>query len=118
ALIELSVPHLTLHHLEPLHEKFGHVWVQFVGVILALSGVEAIANLTGVMKLDPGASHDEPKVGREAAKAIWPAAIEVVFGTALLGWAMLSMPKEFAPEMSTRADDMLRFVAEKFGTMS
>ena len=26
---------------------------QFVGVILAFSGVEAIANLTGVMKLDP-----------------------------------------------------------------
>ena len=31
----------------------AQLWVQFVGVILALSGVEAIANLTGVMKLDP-----------------------------------------------------------------
>jgi len=27
-------------------------WVAFVGMILALSGVEAIANLTGVMRLD------------------------------------------------------------------
>ncbi len=117
-LIGISIPHLTLHNIEPLHENLGHVWVQFVGVILALSGVEAIANLTGVMKLDPGSTNDEPKVGREASKAIWPVAVEVVFGTALLGWAMLSIPKKFAPEMTGRADDMLRFVAEKFGTMT
>src|SRR5438552_3800789 len=29
ALILLSIPQLTLRHLEPLHENFGHVWVQF-----------------------------------------------------------------------------------------
>src|SRR5438067_4322448 len=79
ALIALCAPHLTLAHIEPLHENLGHVWVQFVGAILALSGVEAIANLTGVMKLDPGSTPDEPKVGREALKAIVPVAIEVVF---------------------------------------
>ncbi len=115
-LILISIPHLTLHHLEPLHENFGHVWVQFVGTILALSGVEAIANLTGVMKLDPGSTPDNPKVGREAAKAIWPVALEVVGGTALLGWAMLSLPKSAQPEMAKRTDDMLRFVAEFYGS--
>lgn len=115
-LILISIPHLSIHHFEPLHENFGHVWVQFVGTILALSGVEAIANLTGVMKLDPGATPDQPKVGREAAKAIWPVALEVVAGTSLLGWAMLSMPKSFAPEMAKRTDDMLRFIAERFGS--
>ena len=58
-------------------------------MILALSGVEAVANITGVMKLDPGSTPEHPKVTRTAAKAIIPVALEVVVGTALLGWAML-----------------------------
>ena len=63
ALILISAPHLTTHYLEPLHESYAQVWVQFCSVILALSGVEAIANLTGVMKLDKGATIAEPRVG-------------------------------------------------------
>src|ERR1700757_1150815 len=39
-LIALSAPHLTTRYLERPHQNLGHVWVQFVGVILALSGVE------------------------------------------------------------------------------
>src|SRR6266702_4180007 len=92
ALIAVSAPHFTTRFLEPRHESLETLWVQFVGVILALSGVEAIANLTGVMKLDPNSSMDHPRVARESFKAITPVAIEVVFGTALLGWAMLSLP--------------------------
>src|SRR6266513_1044736 len=92
ALIAISAPHLTTHFLEPRHESLRALWVQFVGVILALSGVEAIANLTGVIKLDSGSTYEKPSVARESAKAIAPVAIEVVFGTALLGWAMLSLP--------------------------
>src|SRR6267154_1418000 len=65
-----SAPHLTTVHLEPPHSSFKHNWTAFVGVILALSGVEAIANLTGVMKLDPGATLDLPRVRRTASKAI------------------------------------------------
>src|SRR5882724_3682092 len=53
-IILLSLPHLTLAHLAMPHSTFKRDWTAFVGVILALSGVEAIANLTGVMKLDPG----------------------------------------------------------------
>src|SRR5438105_3251115 len=124
-LIGMSVPHFTLHHLEPRHESLGTLWVQFVGVILALSGVEAIANLTGVMKLDPGSTMAEPRVGREATKAIWPVAIEVVAGTALLGWAMLSLPSvmdktlglssksEIAAGLLKRHEDMLRLMGEQ-----
>ena len=115
-LILISIPHLSLHNFSPLHESMGTVWVQFVGAILALSGVEAIANLTGVMKLDPGSTPENPKVGKEATKAIWPVALEVVGGTALLGWAMLSLPQSLGPEMAKRSDDMLRFIAERFGT--
>ncbi len=44
------------------------------------------------MKLDPGSTMERPRVARESLKAILPVAIEVVLGTALLGWAMLSLP--------------------------
>ena len=91
-LIALSAPHFTTRFLEPRHQSLTTVWVQFVGVILALSGAESIANLTGVMKLDPGSTMEHPTVARESLKAITPVAIEVVIGTALLGWAMLSLP--------------------------
>ena len=128
-LIILSAPHLTTHYHEALHESYAHVWVQFCGVILALSGVEAIANLTGVMKLDKGATVAEPSVGTEAAKAIWPVATEVVIGTALLGWAMLSMNPNSSVHMwgsdysirqalQYRSEDMLRFIGEYFGSAS
>jgi amino acid transporter/nucleotide-binding universal stress UspA family protein len=129
ALIFVSVPHLTLRYLQPLHESFGQVWVQFVSVILALSGVEAIANLTGVMKLDKGSTIAEPRVGREAARAIWPVAVEVVIATALLGWAMLSVNPNGTTQMwgstytvrdamGLRSEDMLRFIGEYFAGLS
>ena len=96
AIILLAVPHLTFAHLEPLHEDFGHVWVSFVGVILALSGVEAIANLTGTLKPDSWFGHWPSQGGQmRHSRRYLPVAIEVSLGTALLGWAMLSLPKEF-----------------------
>jgi len=117
ATIAFSAQHLNLAHLEPRHTDLETVWVQFVGVILALSGVEAIANLTGVMKLDPDATPSAPKVTRTATKAILPVAIEVVVGTALLGWAMLSLPKSFAPELVAHKEDMLRFLGQHYATL-
>src|SRR4051812_43849610 len=42
-IVLLSLPHLTIANLEPSHMYFRENWVAFVGVILALSGVEAIA---------------------------------------------------------------------------
>jgi len=116
--IAFSAKHLTLAHLEPPHTDLETVWVQFVGVILALSGVEAIANLTGVMKLDPNATPEAPKVTRTATKAIVLVAIEVVAGTALIGWAMLSLPKTYAPELEAHKEDMLRFVGEYYATLA
>src|SRR5438045_990879 len=127
-LVALSVPHLTTHFLEPPHRSLGAVWVQFVGVILALSGAESIANLTGVMKLDPGSTMEQPSVARESTKAITPVAIEVVLGTALLGWAMLSLPAVLgktlhipdrartAAVLGQRSDDMMGFIGEQFAT--
>ena len=125
-LIALSAPHLTTKFLQPRHESLSALWVQFVGVILALSGAESIANITGVMKLDPGSTMEKPSVARESLKAIIPIAIEVVAGTALLGWAMLSLPSvlgktlhladssSIASVLQLRSEDMLRFIGEQF----
>ena len=115
--IAFSAPYLNFTHLEPRHTDLETVWVQFVGVILALSGVEAIANLTGVMKLDRNATPDKPKVTHTATKAILPVALEVVGGTALLGWAMLSLPKSYAPELTAHKEDMLRFLGQHYATL-
>ncbi|MGB8342577.1 MAG: universal stress protein [Chthoniobacterales bacterium] len=117
-IVGLSSGHLKTDHLEPAHEDYAVAWTQFVGVILALSGVEAVANITGVMKLDPGSTPEHPKVTRTAAKAIIPVAIEVVGGTALLGWAMLSMSKTFTPQLTDHAEDMLRFLGEHYGSLT
>jgi len=118
AIVLLAVPHLTFKHMEPLHDNPGHVWVAFCGVILALSGVEAIANLTGTMKPDRGSVIGHPKVGKSAFKAILPVSIEVSVGTALLGWAMLSLPTDLKTEMIARKEDMLRFLGEQYGMMT
>jgi len=81
-----------------------------------------------VMKLDPGSTMEKPRVARESLKAIVPIAIEVVAGTALLGWAMLSLPSvmsktlhltndsAIASVLQLRSEDMLRFIGEQFAT--
>src|SRR4029077_10086166 len=127
-LIAMSAPHFTTHFLERPHQSLTPVWVQFVGVILELSGAESLDILLGVMKLDPGSTMEHPKVARESLKAITPVAIEVVIGTALLGWAMLSLPSvlgktlhlttrdEIGSVHEQRSGDMLRFIGEQFAT--
>jgi amino acid transporter/nucleotide-binding universal stress UspA family protein len=118
-IIASSIPYLNTTHLEPPHQNLGHTWVAFVGVILALSGVEAIANITGVMKLDPDSMPEAPKVTKTAMKAILPVAVEVVCGTALIGWAMLSLSKKmFATELTVHKEDMLRFVGQHYETLA
>jgi amino acid transporter/nucleotide-binding universal stress UspA family protein len=115
-IIGLSAPYLTFQHLERTNGLLTKSnWVAFVSVILALSGVEAIANLTGVLKLDSGATIEKPNVGKTARKAIFPVAVEVVFGTALLGWAMLSLPHGLSGEIAGRHEDMLNFLGEHYG---
>src|SRR5436309_5822541 len=118
AIILMSLPYLTVAYLEPSHKSFAKNWTDFVGVILALSGVEAIANLTGVIKLDPGASLEKPMVGKSARKAILSVAFEVVLGTALVGWAMVSISPDFEQLLLDGWDDMLTVLAEHYGTLA
>jgi len=88
------VPHLgeAVHNVKPLTGGFWPNWKAFVGVVLALSGVEAIANATGVMKLDPGSTDEHPKVSKTSTKAIIVVGLEVCGFTALLGLAMHALP--------------------------
>src|SRR5256714_290025 len=84
-----SLPHMSeaFGHLQPLHGTFGQNWFAFVGIVLALSGVEAIANATGVMKLDPGTTEENPCVIKTSTPAIVIVMIEVCVFTALFGLA-------------------------------
>jgi amino acid transporter/nucleotide-binding universal stress UspA family protein len=89
------LPHLPeAFHVATTHPLTGGFmlnWGRFVGVVLALSGVEAIANATGVMKLDPGSTDEHPVVYKTSTQAIIVVALEVCGLTALLGLAMQAL---------------------------
>lgn len=114
AIIAMSVPHLTTEYLQWNQGGFSDSWTKFVQVILALSGVEAIASMTGVMKLNPDSDPVHHNVSKTSSRALTVVAIEVVVGTALLGWAMLSLPPSFSGELATHKEDMLRFLGQHF----
>jgi len=118
AIVLMSLPHLTTANMIPPPKGFWVNWKNFVSIILALSGVEAIANLTGVMKLDPGATMEKPRVARTATLAILPVAVEVVLATIILGWAMLSLPHSMAPDPVQQRDYMLRYLGAQYAAMT
>jgi amino acid transporter/nucleotide-binding universal stress UspA family protein len=117
------LPHLdeAFAHLQPLHGTFGQNWAAFVGIVLALSGVEAIANATGVMKLDPGSTDEKPSVVKTSTPAILIVMIEVCLFTALLGLAMHALSglqivngDVNAPGAEGVRDYMLRYMGQIF----
>jgi amino acid transporter/nucleotide-binding universal stress UspA family protein len=116
-----SLPHLgeALAHLQPLHGTLRQNWAGFVGIVLALSGVEAIANATGVMRLDPGVSH--PSVRRTSTPAILWVMLEVCIFTALFGLAAHALNglqvvngDVNAPGAQGVRDYMLRYMGQIF----
>jgi amino acid transporter/nucleotide-binding universal stress UspA family protein len=118
-----SLPHMqeAVAHLQPLHGNFWQNWAGFVGIVLALSGVEAIANATGVMKLDPGSTDENPCVVRTSTPAILVVMIEVCIFTALLGFAMHALSglqivsgDVNAPGAEGVRDYMLRYMGQIF----
>jgi len=123
ALGALSIPHLgdAWHNLQPLHGSTAKNWAGFVGIVLALSGVEAIANATGVMKLDPGSTEANPRVTKTSTPAILIVMIEVCVFTALLGLAMhalhgltIANGDVNAPGAEGVRDYMLRYMGQVF----
>ena len=123
ALGLFSLPHFreAVAHLQPLQGTFGQNWFAFVGIVLALSGVEAIANATGVMKLDPGTTEENPCVTKTSTPAILVVMIEVCVFTALLGLAMHALSglqivngDVNAPGAEGVRDYMLRYMGQIF----
>jgi amino acid transporter/nucleotide-binding universal stress UspA family protein len=122
-LSALSLPHLgdAVRNLQPLHGGFWSNWNGFVSIVLALSGVEAVANATGVMKLDPGATDAKPTVTRTSTPATLMVMVEVCVFTALLALAMMALNGLQASHGEVNApghpgvrDYMLRYMAEVF----
>lgn len=58
-------------------------WQSLVRIMLALSGVEAVSNMTGLMK--------QP-VAKTAKRTIWPVLIEVVIFNLIFGIALAGLP--------------------------
>jgi amino acid transporter/nucleotide-binding universal stress UspA family protein len=128
ALGVFCLPHLgqAVHAVQPLTGGFMKNWKGFVGVVLALSGVEAIANSTGVMKLNAGCSDASPNVSKTSTPAILWVMLEVCIFTALLSLGMDALsglsinatnvlnPDVDAPDHPGVRDYMLRYMGEMF----
>src|SRR5213079_3337079 len=117
------LPHISeaFGHLQPLHGTVGQNWFAFVGIVLALSGVEAIANATGVMKLDPGTTEENPCVIKTSTPAIIIVMVEVCVFTALFGLAAHALNglqvvngDVNAPGAEGVRDYMLRYMGQVF----
>ncbi len=82
-----------------LHHDPAGMWIAFVSIVLALSGVEAIANLTGVMK---------KPVSHTASKAIWVVTAEVAIFNVILALCVLAI---FPLDRAAHYSDMLAYLA-------
>lgn len=121
AVFSLPFLHTAWENIRPLEGPPITLWKAFVGVIVALSGVEAIANTTGVMKLDPGSTNKAPIVKKTAMRAILAVMLEVAILTSLFGFATaaisgfeLSDGTVNAPGNPNVRDYMLRYLGEVF----
>lgn len=109
------LPHLgSMQVTNPLRHGVWHSWVGFTELILALSGVEAIANMTGIM-VQP--------VEKTARKAILPVLVEIVILNLVLGAAMNTLPDSILNRQVTLPDgttsfahtgDMLKVIAAHY----
>jgi amino acid transporter/nucleotide-binding universal stress UspA family protein len=121
-------PHLgvAVSRVGPPGGGWNHNWVVAVGLILTLSGVETVANMTGVMETH-ASGLGEPTVDRTVKRTIWPVLVEVCVFTALFALAMHALPglvvkdgHVLAPDHATNPQhreleaSMLRYMAEVF----
>lgn len=99
-LFGATIPSLSHVSLSWPRGGFMENWPNFVGIVLALSGVEAVANMTGIMKLP---------VEKTSKRAIWPVLLEVSLLTFLLGIAMNAIPG-----LTNHTEDMLRALGNHY----
>lgn len=123
----VSLPFIpkAIQNLTPISGNLKEDWNIFVSIIVALSGIESIANTTGSMKLDPGSTYARPSVGMTSTSAVLIVIVEVCIFTSLLGLVMNALPgleihngNVDAPGHPNVRDSMLRYMAEIFaGTL-
>ncbi len=92
---------LSVPRIDPLQGGFLHNWGIFTGFILSLSGIEAISNMTGLMR-DPT---------RDSRKAILAVLAKVLIVNAVLGLAMLAVT---GLQQGDHLEDMIRFLGEHY----
>lgn len=85
-------------------------WVGFTEIVLALSGVEAVANMTGIMV---------PPVERTAKRTILPVLVEIVILNLILAAAMNALPDQILYQRSpdgtlAHTGDMLKVIAHQY----
>jgi amino acid transporter/nucleotide-binding universal stress UspA family protein len=103
-VVAFALPQIDWRHLDlgSMHHPPLKMWEAFVSIVLALSGVEAIANLTGVMKRPVYAT---------ARKSIWVVAGEVAIFNLILAAAMCAI----APlGREAHTEDMLAYMASVY----
>jgi amino acid transporter len=84
-------------HFAPLSGGFLHNWGIFVGIILSISGIESVSNMTGVMR--------NPE--RTSRNAILTVLTKVVVATVFLSLAMFAVPG-----LHGHTEDMIRYLGE------
>ena len=106
------IPHLhTMRVTSPFANGWARSWIGFTEIVLALSGVEAIANMTGIM-VQP--------VEKTARKAILPVLVEIVILNLILAAAMNTLPdsvlnaKNPSGEGLAHTGDMLKVIAATY----
>jgi amino acid transporter/nucleotide-binding universal stress UspA family protein len=105
-----AAPHLGAVQITHTKGTMTSWWTQFTGLILAISGVEAVANMTGIM-VKP--------VKRTARLSIYPVLAEIVILNLILTLAMQAIPGEVLgiddPEkLKHSRDTMLRVMSEYY----
>jgi amino acid transporter/nucleotide-binding universal stress UspA family protein len=100
-----AVPYLGDARITPPEGNPLNWWSQFTALILAISGVEAVANMTGIM-VRP--------VAQTARRAIWPVLTEIVTLNMVLTLAMLAVPSGVIGGREEHRDTMLRLLAEHY----
>lgn len=121
ALVLIPFVPTAIQNLEPISYDLAKDWNVFVGIIVALSGIESIANTTRSMQLDPGSTEKAASVIKTSTPAILAVIFEVGFFTALFGLAMNALPHlqiangtVNAPDFPNVRDAMLRYMGQTF----
>ncbi len=92
---------ITKATIETPSGGFFHNWGIFTGFVLSLSGIEAISNMTGLMR-DPA---------RDSRRAILSVLTKVVIANIVLGLAMHAIE---GLKPGDHLEDMLRFLGEHY----